>query len=94
MSGRYVIAPGVAWLDASEGGRADPVAWAATLPDGPAYELGGPAWLVWLALAAGAARPAELASRITVMGGPAGVAESDLQGFLDELLDRGLLEVR
>jgi len=91
MTGHYTIAGDVAWVDASEGGRDEPIAWVARVPHGPAYELRGPAWLVWMALtAADGASPAELPQRIASLGGPHGVPTRDLERFLDDLVDRDL----
>jgi hypothetical protein len=93
MSRRYSVAHDVAWVDGTAGGRAEPVVWVARVPDGAAYELRGPAWLVWTAIAYGrGATTAELPRRIAQLGGPEGVPASDLEPFLDELVDRGLCD--
>jgi hypothetical protein len=79
----YRIADGVAWVsrdDLDQG--AEPQAYIARLPDGPALSLGGSACLVWLSIQDGGTA-AEIALRVSEL---ADVSADDVVDDVEHLL--------
>jgi hypothetical protein len=79
----YRIADGVAWVsrdDLDDG--AEPRAYIARLPDGPALALAGPACLVWLSIHDGGTGT-EIAHRVSEL---ADVSVEDVRGDVEHLL--------
>ena len=79
----YRVADGVAWVsreDLDDG--AEPQAYIARLPDGPALALGGPACLVWLSIEDGGTAT-EIAQRVSEL---ADVSMEDARDDVERLL--------
>ena len=91
MTARYDIRPEWAWLEALDGGRAERVAWVANVETGAILTLEETAWLVWILLAEGPADASELRSRAASEGAPGSLDAFDLEEFLGQLVDAGVL---
>jgi hypothetical protein len=89
---RISLSQRAAWLDLTD---RDPGAlYATALPDGPPVVLRGPAAVIFRA-AVGGGTADEVAARVAVEAGQSPeVILADVLGFLDELIDLGILSRR
>lgn len=94
MTGRFEIRPGWAWLEALDGGRAERIAWVANVETGAILTLEETAWLVWILLSQGPADPSELRNRAEAEGAPGSLDGFELEEFLEQLVEAGLLAKR
>ena len=92
MTARYRTRPGLTWVEAQEGGRAERVVWIADVATAERVELAGSGWLVWVLVADGATDPAAIRSAAAEIGADNAFDGFDLSSFLESLVTRGLLE--
>lgn len=92
MTARYRTRPGLTWVEAQEGGRAERVVWIADVATAERVELADSGWLVWVLIADGATDAAEICSAAAEIGADDAFAGFDLSSFLESLVARGLLE--
>ena len=91
MSGSYVVAPDVAWVDGTDGGRQESTVWIARLDTAELFELCDAGWLVWVLIAEGVGDPDGIAAEAAELGATIDFGEQGLQGFLDGLEERGMV---
>lgn len=92
----YRIAPGVAWVDDEAlpaSGSTPHHTYAVHVPDGPPVVLADSSWAIWSAVAEHSELSRISARAAELLGvADAGQIEGDVRGFLDELVEVGLLE--
>ncbi len=82
---RLSIALDVAWLDATDAGRAEPVAWVARLETAELLELPDASWMVWTLIADGIGTVDGIRAEIAALGASVDFGEEGLDGFLAQL---------
>jgi hypothetical protein len=106
MADRYRCASDVAWVDGTELGDPEPVAWVTRVPDGSPVALEGTAWLVWVTIAEfpEGATARVIVEQVRHLHGPAGPGEAPeggvtpgaearaVHGFLEQLAEAGLVD--
>jgi|GEM_PF-3554686 len=91
MTGFYALAPDVAWVDGTDGGRQESIVWIARLDTAELFELRDAGWLVWVLIADGIGDPDRIVAEVTELGATIDFGEQGLQGFLDGLEQRGMI---
>ncbi|MBO0981005.1 nucleotidyltransferase family protein [Microbacterium sp. SD291] len=87
----YIIAPDVAWLDATDAGRAEPLAWTARLDTAELNQLPQASWMVWMLVADGIGTLAGIRAEISALEASIDFGEEGLDGFLARLETNGLI---
>ncbi|WP_295033624.1 hypothetical protein [Microbacterium sp. MMO-23] len=94
VTAHYAIAPEIAWVDGADGGREESAAWIARLDNAELYELRDAAWLVWVLIADGICTVDSIRAEVADLHATIDFGEQGLQGFLDDLEQRGLVTRR
>ncbi|REJ08061.1 hypothetical protein DY023_02000 [Microbacterium bovistercoris] len=91
MSSRYAIAPEVAWVDGTDGGRAQSIAYIARLDTAQLFELKDAAWLIWVLLDEGIDTADALRTEVDTLDAVVDFGPDGIEGFLSALEQTGLL---
>lgn len=90
---RYETDDAWAWVEALDGRRRERVAWAANVRTGQSLTFENTAWLIWVLLADGPADAGILRQRAAAAGAEGALDELDVEGFLAELHELGVLRL-
>lgn len=95
MTVSFAIADDVAWVDAEDLGKEVAEVYVARVSgSSPPLVLVGPAWAVWTAVADGGGDAPAVVARVSELTGATPEAvDDDVRGFLETLVEEGLLTV-